>query len=84
MRGIGTDSRIGPKFLNAGIGWGGSCFGKDVDALISIASDYGYNTSILEATKQVNYMQREIVIKRLQEKLKILKGKKNWFTWYCF
>jgi len=76
MRGIGTDSRIGPKFLNAGIGWGGSCFGKDVDALISIASDYGYNTSILEATKQVNYMQREIVIKRLQEKLKILKGKK--------
>jgi UDPglucose 6-dehydrogenase len=76
MRGIGSDSRIGHKFLNAGIGWGGSCFGKDVDALISIAQDYGYNPSILESTKQVNYMQRDIVIKRLQEKLKILKGKK--------
>lgn len=76
MAGIGSDTRIGHKFLNAGIGWGGSCFGKDVDALISIAQDYGYKPSILEATKQVNYMQREIVIKRLQEKMKILKGKK--------
>jgi UDPglucose 6-dehydrogenase len=76
MRGIGSDTRIGHKFLHAGIGWGGSCFGKDVDALISIANDYGYNPSILESTKQVNYMQRELVIKRLQENLKILKGKK--------
>jgi UDPglucose 6-dehydrogenase len=76
MRGIGSDSRIGHKFLHAGIGWGGSCFGKDVDALISIAEDYGYKATMLESTKQVNYMQREIVIKRLQENLKILKGKK--------
>lgn len=76
MRGIGTDTRIGAKFLNAGIGWGGSCFGKDVDALISIAEDYGYDPEILKATTAVNYRQRDLVIKRLQEKLKILKGKK--------
>ena len=76
MRGIGSDTRIGSKFLNAGIGWGGSCFGKDVDALITIAQDYGYTPGILEQTKKVNYMQRDIVIKRLQENMKILKGKK--------
>ncbi len=76
MRGIGTDTRIGHKFLNAGIGWGGSCFGKDVDALIKIAEEYNYATEILEATKKVNYAQRDLVIKRLQEKLKIIKGKK--------
>ncbi len=76
MRGIGTDTRIGHKFLNAGIGWGGSCFGKDVDALIKIAEEYNYETAILQATKKVNYAQRDLVIKRLQEKLKIIKGKK--------
>lgn len=76
MQGIGSDSRIGAKFLNAGIGWGGSCFGKDVDALISIAQDYGYEPEILQATKKVNYRQRDLVVKRLQENLKIIKGKK--------
>ncbi len=76
MKGIGSDSRIGHKFLNAGIGWGGSCFGKDVDALIKIAEEYNYETEILQATKKVNYAQRDLVIKRLQEKLKIIKGKK--------
>lgn len=75
MHGIGTDTRIGPKFLNAGIGWGGSCFGKDVEALASIASEYGYDTEILKATRTVNYKQRDLVIRRLQEKLKIVKGK---------
>ena len=76
MRGIGTDSRIGSKFLNAGIGWGGSCFGKDVNALIKIANEYDYEPSLLTATKEVNYKQRDLVIKRLQENLKILKGRK--------
>jgi UDPglucose 6-dehydrogenase len=76
MHGIGSDSRIGHKFLNAGIGWGGSCFGKDVDALIKIAQEYDYDPEILKATKTVNYRQRDIVIKRLQESLKIIKGKK--------
>lgn len=76
MKGIGSDTRIGAKFLNAGIGWGGSCFGKDVDALIKIAEEYNYSPEILEATKKVNYAQRDLVIKRLQENLKIIKGKK--------
>jgi UDPglucose 6-dehydrogenase len=76
MHGIGSDSRIGHKFLNAGIGWGGSCFGKDIDALIKIAEEYNYETDILKATKKVNYAQRDLIIKRLQEKLKIIKGKK--------
>jgi UDPglucose 6-dehydrogenase len=76
MNGIGTDSRIGHKFLNAGIGWGGSCFGKDIDALINIAREYGYDPEILKAAKTVNYRQRDLVIKRLQEQMKIIKGKK--------
>lgn len=76
MNGIGSDSRIGHKFLNAGIGWGGSCFGKDIDALIKIAQEYDYNPEILAATKIVNSRQRDIVIKRLQENMKIIKGKK--------
>lgn len=75
MKGIGTDSRIGAKFLNAGIGWGGSCFGKDVDALISIANDYGYDAEMLTAVKKVNYKQRDLIVKRLQEQMKIVKGK---------
>ena len=76
MKGIGSDSRIGHRFLNAGIGWGGSCFGKDVDALIKIAGEYNYSPEILSAAKKVNYAQRDLVIKRLQENLKIIKGKK--------
>ena len=76
MKGIGSDERIGHRFLNAGIGWGGSCFGKDVDALIKIAEEYNYNPEMLKATKKINYAQRDLVIKRLQEHLKIIKGKK--------
>jgi len=74
-KGIGLDSRIGNKFLNAGIGWGGSCFPKDVSALIHTASDYGYNTELLNAAVNVNTRQRVIVIEKLQQELKILKGK---------
>ncbi|MFM7458780.1 MAG: UDP-glucose dehydrogenase family protein [bacterium] len=76
MHGIGTDSRIGSKFLNAGIGWGGSCFGKDVQALIKIAEEYDYNPELLYGTTSVNYKQRNLVIKRLQDQMKILKGRK--------
>ena len=42
MTGIGMDSRIGSKFLHAGLGWGGSCFGKDIQALLHTAREYGY------------------------------------------
>lgn len=73
--GIGLDSRIGPKFLQAGIGWGGSCFPKDVAALIHTAKDYGYTAELLMATVNVNKRQRLVVIEKLQHELKILKGK---------
>ena len=74
-RGIGLDSRIGSKFLQAGIGWGGSCFPKDVSALIHTASDYGYEAELLKAAVSVNQHQRLIVIEKLQTTLKVLKGK---------
>jgi UDPglucose 6-dehydrogenase len=74
-KGIGLDSRIGGKFLNAGIGWGGSCFPKDVSALVSTAEDYGYEAQLLKAAIAVNQRQRLIVIDKLQQVLKILKGK---------
>ncbi len=73
--GIGLDSRIGSKFLRAGIGWGGSCFGKDVSALIRTALDYGYRAELLEACVRVNQNQRLVAIEKLQQVLKILKGK---------
>ncbi|WP_069790510.1 UDP-glucose dehydrogenase family protein [Cyanobacterium sp. IPPAS B-1200] len=74
-KGIGLDSRIGSKFLQAGIGWGGSCFPKDVSALIHTAEDYGYNTELLNAAVNVNKRQRVMAIEKLQQELKILKGK---------
>ena len=74
-QGIGLDSRIGNKFLQAGIGWGGSCFPKDVSALIHTATDYGYDAKLLKATVKVNANQRLLVIEKLQQVLKILKGK---------
>jgi UDPglucose 6-dehydrogenase len=74
-QGIGLDSRIGSKFLNAGLGWGGSCFPKDVSALIHTADDYGYDTQLLKAAVSVNQRQRLVVLEKLQQVLKILKGK---------
>lgn len=74
-QGIGLDYRIGKAFLNAGVGWGGSCFGKDVSALMQVAKEYSYPTSLLEATVSVNERQRLVVIKKLQDELKILKGR---------
>lgn len=74
-KGIGLDSRIGNKFLQAGIGWGGSCFPKDVSALIHTADDYGYDAQLLKSAVTVNERQRLIAIEKLQQVLKILKGK---------
>jgi UDPglucose 6-dehydrogenase len=74
-KGIGLDSRIGGKFLQAGIGWGGSCFPKDVSALIHTASDYGYEAELLKAAVNTNRYQKLIVVEKLQQTLKILKGK---------
>lgn len=74
-QGIGFDKRIGPRFLQAGIGWGGSCFGKDMAALSSIASEYGMTMPIVKSAREVNYRQRERVIEKLLGELKILRGK---------
>jgi UDPglucose 6-dehydrogenase len=75
MRGIGLDSRIGAKFLNPGVGWGGSCFGKDVSALLHTAREYGYESRLLAASLDVNAAQRSMAIQKLQEKMYILKGR---------
>ena len=75
MTGIGLDSRIGRGFLNAGLGWGGSCFGKDISSLLHTATEYGYHPQLLDATITVNRLQRQVVIQKLQEKLFILKGR---------
>lgn len=74
-RGIGLDRRIGARFLNAGIGWGGSCFGKDTSALLSSASEYGLQMPIVKSARDVNYRQRELVVETLLATLKILKGR---------
>ncbi len=74
-RGIGLDSRIGPRFLSAGLGWGGSCFGKDTAALIATAGEYGLHMPIVEAARTVNSRQRDRVVEKLLHELKILKGR---------
>ena len=75
-RGIGLDSRIGKRFLQAGIGWGGSCFGKDTAALISTGKEYGLSMAITQAARDVNARQRARIIEILMHELKILKGRK--------
>ncbi len=75
-RGIGSDARIGPRFLSAGAGWGGSCFGKDTSALISTGLEYGYSMPILQAAIEVNNRQRSLIISKLQAHLHRLKGKR--------
>ena len=74
--GIGLDNRIGPRFLGAGIGWGGSCFPKDVAALRSIALEYDHEPLMIDATVAVNERQRRLVISKLQRELRTLKGKR--------
>jgi UDPglucose 6-dehydrogenase len=74
-RGIGLDARIGTRFLQAGIGWGGSCFGKDTAALIATAREYNLTMPIVAAAREVNYRQRDRVLEKLLGTLKILKGR---------
>ena len=74
--GIGLDERIGSRFLNAGIGWGGSCFPKDVAALRAVAREYDHEPVLLDATVTVNTRQRKRVIAKLQRDLHTLKGKR--------
>lgn len=75
--GIGSDSRIGKRFLFAGIGYGGSCFPKDVQALAKTAEDYNYDFKVLHSVMDVNYAQRTIIVNKIRAYFKNdLKGKK--------
>lgn len=74
-KGIGLDARIGPRFLDAGLGWGGSCFGKDTAALVATAAEYNLGMPIVAAAREVNFRQRDRVIEKLLAELKILKGR---------
>ena len=73
---LGLDRRIGSSFLEAGIGWGGSCFGKDVRELVAVAADHGYDAQILRAAGDVNRWQRELVVKKLRRRLHGLRGRR--------
>ena len=75
-RGIGLDDRIGPKFLQAGIGFGGSCFPKDVTALKQLAGNSGYHFQLLNAVIEVNELQKRRVIAKLEKHLGSLVGRK--------
>ena len=75
-RGMGLDERIGPKFLQAGIGYGGSCFPKDVDALKQLAGNSGYHFQLLTAVIEVNELQKRRVLAKLHKHLGELPGKR--------
>jgi UDPglucose 6-dehydrogenase len=74
-RGMGLDDRIGPKFLQAGVGFGGSCFPKDVQALKQLAGNTGYHFQLLTAVVEVNELQKRRTIGKLQKHLGSLAGK---------
>jgi UDPglucose 6-dehydrogenase len=74
-RGMGLDDRIGPKFLQAGLGYGGSCFPKDVSALKQLAGNSGYHFQLLNAVIEVNELQKRRVAGKLQKHLGSLVGK---------
>jgi len=73
--GIGADSRIGHRFLNAGLGYGGSCFPKDVRAFYKIAESVGYDFDLLQAVERINEGQKRCFMKKLRTALWTLKGK---------
>jgi UDPglucose 6-dehydrogenase len=70
-KGMGLDNRIGSRFLQAGIGYGGSCFPKDVKALISTLKQYGCDAELIEAVNRINEKQKNVVVNKLRSKLDI-------------
>ena len=74
-RGMGLDDRIGPKFLQAGVGFGGSCFPKDVTALKQLAGNSGYHFQLLTAVIEVNELQKRRVMAKLEKHLGSLVGR---------
>jgi len=76
-KGIGSDARIGNKFIYPGTGYGGSCFPKDVQALIRTADENGYSLEILKAVEKVNYRQKSILFRKMENHFQgNIKGKK--------
>ena len=73
--GMGLDRRIGPRFLNAGVGFGGSCFPKDVDAFVHLADQLGYDFQLLKEVQRINKAQREHVMKKIQRELWVIQDK---------
>ncbi|MDP8212388.1 MAG: UDP-glucose/GDP-mannose dehydrogenase family protein [Candidatus Zapsychrus exili] len=73
--GMGLDKRIGRSFLDAGIGYGGSCFPKDVDAFIRLSEKSGYNFNLLKEVRNININQREFFVRLIEDKLWIVKNK---------
>jgi UDPglucose 6-dehydrogenase len=76
VKGVGLDKRIGRAFLNAGIGFGGSCFPKDLRAFVKIAEKNGYDFTLLKEVSRLNTQRSELVIAKLQQALWNLKGKR--------
>jgi len=74
-KGMGLDKRIGPSFLNAGIGYGGSCFPKDLDAFVNISAKLGYEFGLLNAVREINQQQKEVFIRKIKDTLWIIKDK---------
>jgi UDPglucose 6-dehydrogenase len=74
--GMGADKRIGRAFLNAGIGYGGSCFPKDISAFIRISRELGYEFTLLEEVERINATQKERFLKKIREALWVLRQKK--------
>ncbi len=74
-RAVASDNRIGPSFLFPGVGYGGSCFPKDVKAILKFSSDKGYDFRILEAVEQVNAQQKKKLLQMMKERLRTLRGK---------
>lgn len=74
-KGMGLDKRIGRSFLNAGAGYGGSCFPKDLDAFINISQNAGYNFELLRAVKKINQEQKRFLLKKIKDNLWIVKDK---------
>ncbi len=72
--GMGLDSRIGDKFLRAGVGWGGSCFGKDARAILYTAQKYGYSLPLVQAAIEVNDRQKKLVLSKIRSALKTVPG----------
>jgi UDPglucose 6-dehydrogenase len=74
-RGIGSDSRIGPQFLEAGIGYGGTCFPKDLRAFIYLAEEHGVDFSLLQEVERINRRRLEVFLQKVRQALWVLQGK---------